>query len=353
MPGLIADRMSALGRPSLRGEGRVWISICDHYEPLWAGADEATGRQRVQGWREKWPRIAERHRDSAGRPAQYSFFYPQEEYRPYLLEPLAEMTRMGVGDVEIHIHHNNEGEADFLARMTGFIQALDQQHGLLRRQDGELIFGFIHGNWALDNGLADGTRCGLNNELILLRDLGCYADFTMPSAPSTSQSRLINTIWWATDDPSRPKSYDRGQAIVPGGTSRGDLLMIAGPLGIRLRKYGKPALEVGELASYNMPSRERVACWFDTAPRVGRDIFVKLFAHGAQERHAQALLDDGGLDGLFDAIRAEAERRQWDVRYATAYQMYEAVEAAAGVPLRPNRQRQRVAMTAERRSTWA
>ena len=37
-------------------------------------------------------------------------------------------------------------------------------------------FGFIHGNWCLDNSRADGRWCGLNNELILLRELGCYAD---------------------------------------------------------------------------------------------------------------------------------------------------------------------------------
>ena len=43
--------------------------------------------------------------------------------------------------------------------------------------------------------LPDGRWCGLNNELILLRDLGCYADFTLPSAPS----RPSDTQRTATD----------------------------------------------------------------------------------------------------------------------------------------------------------
>jgi hypothetical protein len=45
-------------------------------------------------------------------------------------------------------------------------------------------FGFIHGNWALDNSLPHGKSCGLDSEIALLRDLGCYGDFTMPSGAS-------------------------------------------------------------------------------------------------------------------------------------------------------------------------
>jgi hypothetical protein len=29
--------------------------------------------------------------------------------------------------------------------------------------------------------------CGVNGEIALLRDLGCYADFTMPAIPGPSQ----------------------------------------------------------------------------------------------------------------------------------------------------------------------
>ena len=56
---------------------------------------------------------------------------------------------------------------------------------------GELRFAFIHGNWSLDNSRPDGRWCGLNNELILLRELGCYADFTLPSAPSDTQACVL------------------------------------------------------------------------------------------------------------------------------------------------------------------
>ena len=54
--------------------------------------------------------------------------------------------------------------------------------------NGRVVFGFIHGNWALDNSRPDGKYCGLNNEITLLRDLGCYADFTMPSGASPTRA---------------------------------------------------------------------------------------------------------------------------------------------------------------------
>lgn len=328
-PGYLASRLRRSQEPDRRGSGRVWISICDHYEPLWNAADEATGVERVRIWRQNWPQVAERHRDAAGHPAQYTFFFPQEEYRPFFLEPLAELTRLGLGDVEVHIHHDNEGEEDFLTRMRGFLKVLREGHGLLRERAGRVRFGFIHGNWALDNSLASGRRCGLNHELTLLRDLGCYADFTMPCAPIEAQARMVNQIYWVTDDPG-PKSYDRGRPVTPGDPGSGDLLMIPGPLAVRWFERLVPRIEVGELASYNPVTAGRVRLWFDAAPRLGNDIFVKLFAHGTQERHSRFFFEGGELDRVFTLLAAEAKQRQWEWRWATAWQMFEAVERAAG-----------------------
>ena len=178
------------------------------------------------------------HYDSAGRPPQYTFFYPQEEYLPELLDPLAEITREGLGDVEIHLHHDGEGERDFVDRMEGFKEALHNRHGLLRKTDGQISFAFIHGNWALDNSHPEGRFCGLNNEIVLLKQLGCYADFTLPSAPSPTQTSIVNTVYWATDDPLKPKSHDTGVPVTPGKKQTGDLLMVPGPLGFRIGENG-------------------------------------------------------------------------------------------------------------------
>ena len=88
------------------------------------------------------------------------------------------------------------------------------------------------------------------------------------------------------------------------------LLMIPGPLGIRWAERAVPRIEKGEIAGYDLPSRYRVRRWLACAPRVGQDIFIKLFTHGTQERNSSALLP-GGLDALFHAVQAECGVRQW------------------------------------------
>jgi hypothetical protein len=287
----------------------------------------------VARWRKAWPEIAARHRDAAGRSPQYTFFYPQEEYHPDLLQPLAEMRDLGIADVDVHIHHDGEGERNFVDRMAGFIEALTTRHGLLRQHEGRTVFGFIHGNWALDNARPDGRWCGLNNEITLLRDLGCYADFTMPAVPDPSQGGLVNTIYWATDDPTRPRSFASGVPLEPGGSASGDLLMIPGPLGLDWtgRRIWKPRIDSGELGVNAKPGRHRVRLWLRVAPRLGGDAFVKLFGHGAQERHSCLL--DGDLDRLFTDVRDICAEDGIELRYATAWEMRQAVgRAAQSVP---------------------
>lgn len=307
----------------------LWVTIADHYEPFWKRADESTASNRVDMWRRKWPEIAARHRDSRNRPPCYTFFYAEEEYRPHLLDTLARMVQDGIGDVEVHIHHDGEGEKNFVDRMVGFTHTLSTQHGLLRKINGKTAFAFIHGNWALDNSRPDGRWCGLNNELILLRDLGCYADFTLPSAPSPAQTRMVNTIYWATDDPRRPKSHDTGVPLTPGGPRGGDLLMIPGPLGLDWHDRPLiPRLETGELASYHRPSRNRAALWLRLAPQIAGHVFLKLFTHGTQESNMRALLD-GDLDLLFESLRAECDQQGVQLCFVSAYDMWRAVEAAS------------------------
>jgi hypothetical protein len=330
----IKDRLRSRLRPAK--PKRAWVAITDHYEPIGMGATLETGLRRVAQWREKWPRIAEdAPRDAAGQRPQYSFFYPQEDYRRDLLDGLAEMVRLGVGDVEVHLHHHNEQREAFLQKITEFCRRLSGDHGLLRQYKGRTVFGFIHGNWALDNSRPDGLCCGLNGEIGLLRNLGCYADFTMPSAPSATQGRVVNQIYWCTNNAdNRPRSFDQGIEATVGGGQRGDLLMITGPIGFRFSERLLPRLESGELAGYDPPTEARVRRWFDLAPKIGDDLFLKLFAHGAQERNLESLLN-GDLAHLYVWLAEEADRRGIEIHWATAWQMYQAADALirGGKPL--------------------
>ena len=323
-PGYLRSRWQARHRgwPT-----QAWVTVADHFEPLWGRPDAATARERVARWRQALPEIAARHHDDAGRPPCYAFFYPEEEYQPQLLEPLAEMAHAGYADVEVHLHHDGDTAPAFVDRLGRFTEALASRHGLLRSEEGRLRFGFIHGNWALDNARPDGRWCGLNNEITLLRKLGCYADFTLPAAPDVSQAGPVNVIYRVRDDPERPRSHARGSVVEAGTPAVGDLTLIPGPLGLdwTARPFYKPRLDTGELAHNNGPQRHRVRLWLTVAPRIGGHAFIKLFTHGAQEQNSAALLG-GDLDALFEGLRAECSGLGIRLHYASPWQMWQSVE---------------------------
>jgi hypothetical protein len=148
----------------------------------------------------------------------------------------------------------------------------------------------------------------------------------MPSGASPTQARLINTIYWAVDDPDKPKSYDTGISVTPGGKATGDLLMIPGPFGLRWAERLMPRIEFSELCSYDPATEYRVRRWLELAPRIGDDIFLKLFTHGTQERHSQYLLE-GGLEFTLALITRECQRAGLDLHFSTAWEMRQAVDA--------------------------
>jgi hypothetical protein len=323
-----ARRMFTSRRPK-----RLWVALTDHFEP-WGNTTIENAHQRLDTWDRRWPEIVDAAPlDAAGRKPRFTFFYPQEEYHRDLLERVAALTRDGSADVEVHLHHFNDNAASFASKLREFTRRLHQDHGLLHMHRGQLCFGFIHGNWALDNSHPEGFGCGVTGELQILRDLGCYADFTMPSLPSPTQSRIVNQIYWTNGDPARPRGFDHGTRATVGGGRQGDLLMITGPSGIRFRERLMPRLETGELAFYDLPTPARVEQWISLAPRLGDDIFLKLYGHTAREDNAAALLGDGSaadpgaLAGLFTAIDAAAHAHKLELHWASAFEMFQAVDS--------------------------
>jgi hypothetical protein len=102
--------------------------------------------------------------------------------------------------------------------------------------------------------------------------------------------------------------------------------MITGPVGLRFGGRLLPRLEAGEIAGYDLPTAARIKQWFDVAPMVGDDLFIKLYTHGAPERNLEPLLN-GGLAHLYRLLAEEAERRGVEIHWATAWQMYQAANA--------------------------
>ncbi|MDP7042198.1 MAG: hypothetical protein QGF91_06060, partial [Gammaproteobacteria bacterium] len=192
----------------------------------------------------------------------------------------------------------------------------------------------------------DGSACGINNELIVLRELGCYADFTLPSAPDPAQTSKINSIYYATDDPDRPKSHDTGTDVRVGGSAEGDLLMIQGPLALnwKQRKFGLiPKVENSEVRGGFNPTPDRIDLWIREAPVVqGRPdwLFVKIYTHGAQEDAHEALLGEPirAMHAYLNSAYNDGE--DYQLHYVSAREMYNLVKAAeAGCSGNPNEYR--------------
>ena len=252
---------------------------------------------------------------------------------------LAGLCRAGYGEVEVHLHHDNDTADNLRRTLVSFKTTLSGRHGLLCRDKttGEVCYGFIHGNWALDNARCDGRWCGVNNELDVLRETGCYADFTLPSAPSETQTRTVNRIYWAVDDPSRPKSHDTGVELGAGEPPANGLLMIQGPLGLDWgrRRWGVlPGVENANLQKSQPPDGRRLDLWLRAGVKVAARpnwYFVKLHTHGVNEPNQDVLLGEP-MVRLHRALRERAERdANFRYHYVTAREMANlALAAAAG-----------------------
>jgi hypothetical protein len=328
-------RLAACGWRKLPKPLHVLICLADHFEPQWQRPPASVALDRVARWRSEYPLIAARYADSRGQSPQHTFFFPAEEYQPEHVESLAAICRLGFGDVEVHLHHDNDTSTGLRQTLLEFTTALHAQHGLLARDlTGQITYGFIHGNWALDNSRPDGRWCGVNDELTVLRETGCYADFTLPSAPADGQTSTINSIYYATDDPLRPKSHDRGQAARIRSRPPADaLLLIQGPLFLnwRQRKYRMlPRLENGDLTSLRPPTIERLWRWLAAGVHVaGQEHwrFIKLHTHGAQEANTAMLLGEPMRQFHAALARLAAEYDWFHYYYVTAREMAQAVHA--------------------------
>lgn len=307
----------------------VLFLVCDHYEPKHGVRSPEQARARLRAWHEGYQRLQEECFARHGLRPVHSWFYPPHHGCEHLA-PLAHMAFDGLGEVELHFHHENDTEESLRAKLESALA--DFRRAGLLLQSGEppqRSFGFIHGDWALDNS-AGGRYCGVNSELSLLQQLGCWGDLTMPSG-NECQTRKINSIYYAIDDPRRPKSHDWGADACAGVSSRAGLLIIQGPLALNLRAPGYPRIENASLTSHNWGRPDRIQAWLDCHVHVrGRPewLFVKLHTHGAIESDFDALFGEKAL-AMHQTLAAELnDNRRYRLHYVTARQAYNVIKAA-------------------------
>jgi hypothetical protein len=327
----LKDRAARALERSFDGTRHLLFALCDHYEPLHGKADMATGLERVARWRERYPVIARRFRDADGRPPRHSYFFPGEQYDPRFVEPLAEMTALGLAEVEVHLHHSGDTRETLRASLEQTLTDLER-HGVVTKKDGKRAWAFIHGNWCLANARRDGRWCGVDDEIALLWELGCYCDLTFPSAPDQSQPGIVNRIYYPRGDVSRRRAYEDGEPVQVGTPRRDRLLLIEGPLGIALRPGSHlPRIESGALDYGDPPTEARLETWVDQGVGVGGRpewVFVKVHTHGADEKNASVMLGQE-IETFHEALgRRFNDGEKWKLHYVTAREMFNLARAA-------------------------
>lgn len=320
----VTEQSRPRSTPELGGPTHIMFLFVDHFEPH-SQAD-------MDRWMKHYPAMAAKFVDADGRHPQHTWFWyfghsdEAEQFR--FLQQLGDLAFQRLGEVELHLHHYGDNEQTFLEKIGRMI-SLSQSTGAMITGNSQprTAFGFIHGLWALDNS-REGA-CGVNNELILLKRLNCYADFTHPSWGPMHPS-IINQLYYAADDPERPKSYDRGEKMEVGGAASGDLLIFEGPSVVHWEGI-KPRYDHGDITQKDWPTPERIAKWIETGIHVdGRPewVFVKVYTHGAVEGDADAVLGRGVhqmhayLTGLYN------DGQRYVLHYVTAREAYNIAKAA-------------------------
>jgi hypothetical protein len=236
----------------------------------------------------------------------------------------------GLGEVELHYHHRDDTASTL---RIGLRNALDEYRrwGLLLESGKKprTGFGFVHGDWALDNSCG-GEFCGVNGELEILQEFGCWGDFTMPSG-NACQTRKINSIYYASGNPRRSKAHDWGADARVGRKDPPGLFLMQGPLGINWRAPGHPRIENAGLTSSNWGRPDRVQVWLDANVHVkGRPDwqFVKLHAHGAIEEDFDGLFGDKAFEMHRTLNEQFNDGQRYRLHYVTARQAYNIAKAA-------------------------
>lgn len=319
--------------PQLPESGHFLFCICDHFEP-YHDTDGQGALERMQKWREDYPKMVEDFREKTGVPLKWTFFYPVEQYDTDVVNELATICASGDAETEIHLHHENDTYEN-LADVLSVSKERLCEHGLLSKDElDQTRYAFIHGNWALGNSHPEGLHCGVDNEIQALIDWGCIADFTMPSAPSHCQTEIINAIYYA-EGSEEPASHNDGPRVKVGQDPlENGLLMVQGPLGLNknAKKFGfLPSLENGDLTAANPPTYERLKLWTGQGISVeGREewVVVKLYTHGALPENTEALLGEPMRAFADDFARFMEENPNWKASFLTARQLVNVIKAA-------------------------
>jgi len=328
----------------------IIFTIANHFEPSWSAnglLDLDRQLRRLDEWHAQARAIGETVRDADGTKFRHTNFYPAEQYFPEILDKMAELQAEGLGETEIHLHHGVEkpDTAENLRNvLLEFRDCLAEKHKLLSRFDGrgEPKYAFVHGNLALANSCG-GRFCGVDEEMQILADTGCYADMTLASAPDESQVAMINKIYECGHPLTEKIPHRGGRSLEEGRNFSQMPVIFTGPLVFNWTRTIKglpvPRLEDGALVHNQPMDLARFNRWKNANITVkGRTdwVFVKLYCHGFFDHDQQACIGDDAREFFSKIIENGEKSGDYRVYFASAREaanmVFAAVDGQTGTP---------------------
>ncbi|MCL4524469.1 MAG: hypothetical protein M1453_14845 [Acidobacteria bacterium] len=342
LPSYVFQRLAR--RAPQQGSVDLIFALADHFEPgiLPDAPGQAASLQeqlrRLEHWCKEYPKALGEFRDSDGFPFRHTFFYPAEQYQPDVVGRIAAHCQAGWGELEIHLHHGvaaPDTSENTRRLLTEYRDTL-VRHGCLSRWEGSGAprYAFVHGNWALANS-AQGRFCGVDDEMKILAETGCYADLTLPSAPSRAQVVKINSLYECALPLEQRAPHRQGRNLQSGHAPKRFPLMVQGPLLLTFRNRSgalpRPVIENSELAGANPATSSRLQLWKQAAVGVeGRPdwIFIKLHCHGMDPRDEGAMFGAPMQKFLAELIASARTDAACRLHFTTAREMVNMILAA-------------------------
>jgi hypothetical protein len=331
-------------RSSANDQVHIVFALADHFEPA---IDPTSGYKRVprpeqlrrlEYWTREYPKVVDRLRDQDGRPLVHTYFYPAEQYDEEIIEMLAAHCHAGWGETEIHLHHGMfepDTAQNTRRQLVEFRDHLALRHRCLSVEEGSTLprYAFVHGNFALANS-AGGKFCGVDSEMQILAETGCYADFTMPSSVwHPAQVAKINSVYECGLPLDQPLPHRNGRDLAVGRMPQTLPLMVQGPLVTDLERSVRrmrPVIENGAIAGSTPMTLHRLELWKRARVHVaGRPewLFIKVHCHSMDPMQQNSVIGDSFRKFLDQLVTGASERKE-TLHFVTAREMTNILFAA-------------------------
>ena len=322
----------------------VILALADHFEPS-IDADHgqkfvprSDQERRVEWWTREYPKAVTNLRDHDGRPLVHTYFYPAEQYDETLVEMMAEHCLAGWGEIEIHLHHgvsSPDTPENTRRVLLEFRDRLAFRHRCLSLESGAKNpgYAFVHGNFALANS-AGGRFCGVDSEMQILAETGCYADLTLPTAIwHRAQISKTNSIYECALPLDHQAPHRWGHDLRAGRPCQTLPLIIQGPTITDIRRTlrsRRPVVDNGVINRTNVPTMDRFSLWKRAGIGViGRTdwVFIKLYCHSMNPTQKDGVIGDGFRKFLAELVGGARERKE-TLHFVTAREMANILFAA-------------------------